>query len=1394
MRHLVSVIAAIAMMLAVRSLGFSESASGVDPRTLAAIGFVIIASFSIGGIVAEFSLPKIIGYIVTGIVLGPAISDMLSVRVVREMQVFNTLALGLIALGAGLELDLRAIARVWKTLFSTVLFKVPLLLVLMGGTFLAIHFFHPLLEISNQQAFALALILSVLGIGTSPAIALAVVRETKAKGRLTDILLAIVVVKDLVVVVMLAIAIGIAGVLLEPGATLSTSVLVNVGKEIGGSIVLGIVLAGLLIAYVRWVHREMLLAITALVLLAAELCEHFHLELLLVFIAVGFIVRNFSKFEHQVLEPVERVALPVFVVFFTTAGAALDVTNVLRLLPIGIALVVTRVIANIIAAHLGGIVGGEQPAVKNNAWLAYVPQAGVTLGLVLLASRALPALSSEIASTGMAMVGLNLLIGPILLGVGLKRAGEVPRKEAADAPVREIEPTAEEIALPTPLPPPPSRAPLPRHVPLRTDVEKLTDSLRTQAMAFVDETLISHLRTVGAAAVEHIAVSVAPIDSRGHAIALARRILDKGEPSTHDTATAARTLIVDVARTIESLDEVRNVILTEEDFENTKGAPLSIRVIRRVARVIGRRRKSLRMRVLARTALEIPLADAVSEVLRTATFIEVSIHREIKDVLEGTRSATDAEERIEAVVEAGAIELHAVFERAFYTGVTNLTRYIDGATIAGVGVRPPRLSTVHARAETRMLALPGLAARLRAYAGAAFDTVRAEAALFVLTERLAVVRRTQLAAPLANLIDEIVPELEIADAQLGELQAAVEKSALTPEEIAELAQRAAGILSVRSRSRIRRATARHRRETQANVLFAELIGALPGLPEKVALLPTLERKGEAIAQPVQVHLVERVRERLESTLQRIQGLNAPVLELALPFASQLEEAVHVAAFSFDVAGRTKADSDGTRALVVAAIGRAKTQVDALEKTLIEHVETASKTLELVIDETTRDLEELARVRESTGELMRTSVRATRRLVFSRVDDIDRAFRRQLARLSGVVADMQSRSDVQEYLLRTGRERLDAAEMRAFVERESATKRDAPLPAIYEKLFELAPLDDVRLFVSHKEHFDELISRTSRGRGLGIARVLIVGDPGAGRSTMTQTLLRRLSGVRVVVVDPAYHPRTLGVVGAIAEELACPNDIETVAARLADEPTLVLVDDLERHLPTGARLKGELNHMRLLLRETASTTHFVVTTETVPLRFFDEISALSSAFERVLRLRALDAAQLRELIERRRRLTGFKLVFEQGLRLMARRSDGMSRAERRYFDGLARSSRGNLRDALLLHRKSVRRIEGDTLFLAPTRPLRVPFLRQLSPSMLATLGVLCRHGPIDVEGVANALLIAKREAGNILAALSLAGLVVEQAAFDNVEFEIPPGIAPTLTDELATLGVIPGATR
>jgi hypothetical protein len=236
-----------------------------------------------------------------------------------------------------------------------------------------------------------------------------------------------------------------------------------VALELGGSIVAGAVVGAIFISYVRFIRAEMLLFIAAMILVVAELCRAFHLELLLVFITAGFVVRNASPFEHELMRPLRLVALPVFVLFFANAGASVDLVTTYEILPIALVVCVVRAAVYALASHLGGRWAGESHSIRQHAWLAYLPQAGVTLGLVGVASLQLPELAGPITNTGMAVVALNLLIGPITLRRALAQLREIPRPEPEPTalatapnvvPAILIAPTESSPRPPAPLPEP----------------------------------------------------------------------------------------------------------------------------------------------------------------------------------------------------------------------------------------------------------------------------------------------------------------------------------------------------------------------------------------------------------------------------------------------------------------------------------------------------------------------------------------------------------------------------------------------------------------------------------------------------------------------------------------------------------------------------------------------------------------------------------------------------------------------------------------------------------------------------------------------------------------------------------------------------------------------------
>ena len=628
MKKILVIAALLAVMLALDILQ-TDGFGGANVLTLAAIGFVLLAAYASAELGSAWSLPRVTGYILAGAVLGPSAGNILSGEVVAEMRMFNTLALGLIATSAGLELDVRQLVPLARTLTITTLLKVVLGVTLVGGALIGVAQFIPLTGIDNSgQLIALALVMGTLSIGTSPSITLAVLSETRAKGRLTDLVLGAAVFKDLVVVVCLALVGAVARTLLEPGTELESSVLINVGQELGGSLFAGALLGAVLIAYVRFIKAEMLLFVAAMILVVAELARAFHLELLLVFIAAGFVVRNFSDFAHDLMKPLELVALPVFVVFFTNAGAGVDLMTTWQILPVALVLCLVRALVYYLSAKVGAHYGREPKAVAENAWLAYLPQAGVTLGLVGLAVQQLPQIGPAIATTGMAVVALNLFIGPIVLRRALGRANEIPEQDDA----RASEPGIDRVSIPSSNPPLMVAAVL-REPDLRASVDDLRGRVSNVLQAFVAD----------------VAGGLPALPSP-----TAQPDVEVFRHFVRSYRNAYRRLFDELVSTLAELPSQLTVPVYPEDFLPQPGEPWHLRV-RLLRHRLGltlpttRRVRHVPLRLAARLTLEPSFAELASQAY------EASIHQHAFS--SGQLPDTLSLERWQETVERGFLEL-----------------------------------------------------------------------------------------------------------------------------------------------------------------------------------------------------------------------------------------------------------------------------------------------------------------------------------------------------------------------------------------------------------------------------------------------------------------------------------------------------------------------------------------------------------------------------------------------------------------------------------------------------------------------------------------------------------------------------------------------------------------
>ncbi len=433
-----------------------QAGEGFDPTAMLALGFVILASYTIGHFVDIIKLPHITGYILAGIFFGASFAQfipagfrippfdrgILNKPVMEQLALLNSLAVALIALSGGGELHidqlrrgLRSITSILLGQFVTIGLTLSIFLYLLSGVIPWLHL--PGFEVDSQlQALAVALVVGVVCVSTSPAATIVVLADTGAKGPVSRSILSGVILQDVAVfVVFSAVSLWAAGVM--GLGNVDESLVNTLVMHLGGSLLLGVALGVVTALYLRFVRQEILLYIVGLIFTGTYLCEALHLDALLVFLAAGFSVTNFSKEGHSLIESVTRLSMPVYVVFFTMAGASLDLEVVLKVAPFALGLVLLRIGAIVSGVRIGGRLGDAEPKMRRYGWMGFVSQAGVSLAMAAVIGRRFGEVGRAMETLIVAGVALNELLGPVLLKFGLSLVGEIGEENSEkqeDAP------------------------------------------------------------------------------------------------------------------------------------------------------------------------------------------------------------------------------------------------------------------------------------------------------------------------------------------------------------------------------------------------------------------------------------------------------------------------------------------------------------------------------------------------------------------------------------------------------------------------------------------------------------------------------------------------------------------------------------------------------------------------------------------------------------------------------------------------------------------------------------------------------------------------------------------------------------------------------------------------
>ncbi len=399
----------------------------IAPTSLFLFGILLLVADTLGALAHDLRVPRIVGYIVAGAVLGPSLTGLVPTGVLHDMGMMKSLALGLIGLLAGAELRIDDLRQRWRAVLAILTFQAVFVGLAVIPTMVLLRPWLPFPPMAFGAFLAVAALFAVMMMANSPMVVLAILSEGHSGGPLAKTTLTVVLMADVLVIFLFTVAMsGVSIATGVAGEAHGAGMFLGLSKEIGGSILAGAILGAVLTLYVRYVKRELVLFAVVVVFASAAAAEALHFELLLSLVVAGFLFENVAPVRAEpLLRALESIATPVFVVFFALTAAELALGSFASLWPGGLILVLVRGGAGWGANRLGAWVGRAEPVVERQGWTGLIPQAGITLGFAAIVAQDFPAIGAGLQALTVGVVTVNSTVGPILFRRALGRAGEL---------------------------------------------------------------------------------------------------------------------------------------------------------------------------------------------------------------------------------------------------------------------------------------------------------------------------------------------------------------------------------------------------------------------------------------------------------------------------------------------------------------------------------------------------------------------------------------------------------------------------------------------------------------------------------------------------------------------------------------------------------------------------------------------------------------------------------------------------------------------------------------------------------------------------------------------------------------------------------------------------------
>ena len=387
-------------------------------NTILCLGIVLVGALVAEKIISYLKIPAITSYILLGILLGPYALNVTGGGLIASSELLSNIVLGFIAFHIGKNISIENFKRIGKAVLSiSIAVTITTLICVTLGIYYLAH-----------QPFHIALLFGAISTATAPATTMMIIRQYKARG-LTDVLLGTVAIDDAWGIMIFSISLAIAQAL--QNGQFSEWIIMGITIKAAGKIFFSVILGSIMAiitskisVYLRR-REDVLTFILGAILINTGIALYFHISPLLSNMFFGAVLVNIEKTSFKYFESVSSVDWPLYVMFYVLAGANLDIGLLTSLGLIGSIYIISRIVGRIAGAYTGAIITGAEQSIRRYMGLALMAQAGVAIGLAMIAKASLPHTGGAILNTIIATTVVYEIFGPIATRYALLKAKNI---------------------------------------------------------------------------------------------------------------------------------------------------------------------------------------------------------------------------------------------------------------------------------------------------------------------------------------------------------------------------------------------------------------------------------------------------------------------------------------------------------------------------------------------------------------------------------------------------------------------------------------------------------------------------------------------------------------------------------------------------------------------------------------------------------------------------------------------------------------------------------------------------------------------------------------------------------------------------------------------------------